>query len=161
MHGTIAAEEHYRRGKELLEAGDESAAYEHFQTAATLAPHCPRYQSYYGLGLALVDRRFHRAVEICRAAAKEEFFNPEVYHNLARVHLAFGFKAEGIRFLRRGLMIDPVNEGLRGALARLGLRQLPVLRFLPRGHLVNRLLGRVRERIRATTAEGSAESSPA
>jgi hypothetical protein len=29
------------------------------------------------------------------------------------VHLAFGFKAEAIRYLRRGLMIDPASEPIR------------------------------------------------
>ena len=37
-----------------------------------------------------IERAFDRALELCRSAAKEEFFNPELYHNLARVHLAFG-----------------------------------------------------------------------
>ena len=149
MHGSIAAEDRYRRGRELMERGEERAAFEYFQTAVSLSPSCARYQSFYGLGLALVDRRFHKAVELCRAAAKEEFFNPELYHNLARVHLAFGFRAEALRYLRRGLMIDPGSAELRSELAKLGLRRLPVLRFLPRGHVVNRMLGRVLRRLRA------------
>ena len=78
-----------------------------------------------------------------RRAAKEEFFNPALYHNLARVHLAFGFKAEGMRFLRRGLMIDPDNEAILDEIQSLGVRRRPVVGFLRRGHLVNRLLGRV------------------
>ena len=57
-----------------------------------------------------------RRSSLCRSAAKEEFFNPALYHNLARVHLAFGFKAEGIRYLRRGLMIDPGQRADRGGL---------------------------------------------
>jgi hypothetical protein len=68
--------------------------------------------------------------------------NPELYHNLARVHLAFGFKAEAIRYLRRGLMIDPANAAMLTELNELGMRRSPTLSFLPRRHPMNRLLGR-------------------
>jgi hypothetical protein len=61
--------------------------------------------------------------------------------------MAFGFKAEAIRYLRRGLMIDPANAGLAEDLERLGRRRVPVLQFLPRNHPLNRWLGRVRQRL--------------
>jgi hypothetical protein len=151
MDANLSAEEHFRRGKELLDER-EGQAFEHFRTAHTLDAGNPRYRSFYGLGLALVERRFSEAVELCRSAAKEEFFNPDLYHNLSRVHLAFGFKAEGIRYLRRGLMIDPSHGGMLEDLGRLGLRRLPVLRFLPRRHPLNRWLGRMRVRAWAKAA---------
>jgi len=146
MDASFTAEEQLRRGIELLDQGDLTAACECFRAAHSLDPTHPRYRSYHGLGLALGERRFSPALELCRAAAKEEFFNPEQYLNLARIHLAFGFKAEGIRYLRRGLMIDPGHEPIRAELRRLGLRRSPVLRFLPRRHVLNRCLGRLRKR---------------
>ncbi len=141
---SVTAEEQYRRGRELLAVGQFGGALEHFRNAHNLDRANPRYRSFYGLGLALVERRFDRALELCRSAAKEEFFNPELYHNLARVHLAFGFKAEAIRYLRRGLMIDPGNGEMIQELRSLGMRRAPVLGFLPRRHPINRLLGRLR-----------------
>lgn len=144
MQVSFTAEEHYRRGKKILKQGKEREAFEHFRIAHNLDPANPRYRSHYGLGLALAERRFDRALELCRSAAKEEFFNPDLYHNLARVHLAFGFKAEAIRYLRRGLMIDPGNAPMVEDLRGLGVRQSPVLGFLPRRHPMNRLLGRCR-----------------
>jgi len=110
-------------------------------------PRNARLRSYYGLCLALSERQFEEGLELCAAAAKQEFFNPELYLNLARLHLSFGFKVEGVRYLRRGLMIDPGNEALNTALEDLGDRIAPVLTFLPRRHPVNRLLGRVRHRL--------------
>ena len=142
MQRSVTAEESYRRGRDLLERGEAQPALEHFRTAHQVDRANPRYRSFYGLGLAMVERRFDRALELCRSAAKEEFFNPELYHNLARVHLAFGFKAEAIRYLRRGLMIDPGNVAMLTELNELGLRRRPVLSFLPRRHPINRLLGR-------------------
>lgn len=151
----FTAEEHFRRGKELLQGERESEAFDYFRTAHKLDRGNPRYRSYHGLGLAIGERRFNEALELCRSAAKEEFFNPELYHNLARVHLAFGFKAEGIRYLRRGLMIDPGHGGMRDELAGLGVRRLPVLRFLPRRHLLNRWLGRLRRGVPTELEAGS------
>lgn len=148
----FTAEEHYRRGRELLGQGRVPEAFEYFRTAHKLDSSSARYRSSYGLGLALVERRFHEGLELCRSAAKEEFFNPDLYHNMARVHLAFGFKAEAIRYLRRGLMIDPDHSGMLDDLASLGARALPVLRFLPRRHLFNRWLGRLRIRTTAGRA---------
>ncbi|MGH7288285.1 MAG: tetratricopeptide repeat protein [Myxococcota bacterium] len=142
MQRSVTAEESYRRGRDHLERGETQSALDHFRTAHQVDRANPRYRSFYGLGLALVERRFDRALELCRSAAKEEFFNPELYHNLARVHLAFGFKAEAIRYLRRGLMIDPGNGAMQAELRGLGMRRRPVLSFLPRRHPVNRLLGR-------------------
>jgi len=144
---SYSAEEHYRQGEKALGEERESAALEHFRTAHRLDPTSARYRSYYGLGLALAERRFDKALELCRSAAKEEFFNPALYRNLARVHLAFGFKAEGIRYLRRGLMIDPADEGINADLSDLGVRRRPILGFLSRRHGLNRALGRLRGRL--------------
>jgi tetratricopeptide (TPR) repeat protein len=143
MQRSVTAEESFRRGKDQLERGEHQAAFEHLRAAHRVDPANAQYRSFYGLGLALVERRFDRALELCRSAAKEEFFNPELYHNLARVHLAFGFKAEAIRYVRRGLMIDPGNQAMQRELRDLGVRRRPVLAFLPRRHPLNRLLGRI------------------
>lgn len=146
MDATFTAEEQYRRGRNLLVDSRHAEALECFRAAYQIDRANPRYRSHFGLGLALVERRFEKALELCRSAAKEEFFNPELYHNLARVHMAFGFKAEAIRYLRRGLMIDPANASLAEDLERLGRRRVPVLQFLPRNHPLNRWLGRMRGR---------------
>ncbi len=148
MSTSFSAEEHFRRGKTALEAGRYADALQQFRAAHRLEPANPRYRSYLGLGLGLAERRFDRALQLCRAAAKEEFFNPDLYLNLARVHLTFGFKSEAIRYLRRGLMIDPRSETIAAELRRLGMRRGPVLGFLRRGHSVNRWLGVLLRRLR-------------
>jgi tetratricopeptide (TPR) repeat protein len=147
MDASYSAEEHFRRGEIALESGDHSEALEQFRTAHRLNSTNPRYRSYLGLCLALAERRFDKAVDLCRSAAKEEFFNPALYQNLARVHLAFGFKAEGIRYLRRGLMIDPGNVPIAEDLRLLGERRKPPLRFLPRQHTLNRWIGSLRDQL--------------
>jgi len=146
MDSSSTADEHFPRGVIAMDNDRYDSALEHFRAAQRLEPTSPRYRSFYGLCLAIGERRFDQALELCRSAAKEEFFNPALYRNLARVHLTFGFKAEGVRYLRRGLMIDPANEEIIRDLHDLGVRRRPSLGFLPRGHLVNRWLGIIRGR---------------
>jgi tetratricopeptide (TPR) repeat protein len=146
MESTLCADEHFRCGLAELEAERFGDALEHFRTAQKLDPARPAFRSYFGLCLGLSERRFDKALELCRSAAKEEFYNASLYHNLARVHLAFGFKAEAIRYLRRGLMIDPRCQPILTELECLGRRRGPVLGFLRRRNPVNRWLGRMRRR---------------
>jgi tetratricopeptide (TPR) repeat protein len=115
-----------------------------FQAVHEADPDHSRARSYLGVCVGVCDRRFEEAVALCTSAAKQEFFNPEVYLNLARVHLHFGFKTAGRRFLLRGQMIDPANAEIATALEQLGARLDPVLRFLPRRHFINRWLGNAR-----------------
>ena len=159
MDASCSAEEHFRRGEAACRVGDHALALEHFRAANRLDPRSPRYRSYLGLCLGLADRRFDRALELCRSAAKEEFFNPVHYLNLARVHLAFGFKAEGVRYLRRGLMIDPGNGTIEDEMRALGIRRTPPLRFLSRRHLLNRWIGGLREQLLEMRRRASAITS--
>jgi len=134
----------FEEGRRRLDEGDAAEALLLLQAAYEAAPESARVRSCYGLCLALAERRFDRGIELCRSAAKQEFFQPEQYLNLARLHLAFGFKAEAIRYLKRGRMIDPSDARIAQELASLGLRHPPVLAFLPRRHPVNRWLGAAR-----------------
>jgi Flp pilus assembly protein TadD len=128
----------------LIANDDFASARVLLEAANRVDPEDPRVLSNLGLCIAYTERRFERAVWLCNTAAKSEFFNPEHYLNLARVHFAFGFRADGRRYLLRGQMIDPGNQAITRALKELGARNEPVLRFLPRGHLLNRWLGSAR-----------------
>ncbi|MBW2274815.1 MAG: tetratricopeptide repeat protein [Deltaproteobacteria bacterium] len=134
----------FERSRSLVEASRYREALECLRLAHHADPDHAQVRSLLGVCLAMQERRFEEAVELCTSAAKQEFFNPELYLNLALVYLNFGFKTEGIRFLLRGQMIDPANETIRRELADLGNRVSPVLRFLPRRHLINRWLGSAR-----------------
>ena len=140
-------EEHFRRGLALLEGGHGTDSFEHLSRAYLADPQSARFRSSYALALALVRGQFLGAVELARAAVRQEFYNPDLYLNLARIYLAFDCKAEAVRYLRRGLMVDPENERLRRKLDDLGVRRKPALPFLPRGHIVNRLLGRIQAHV--------------
>jgi len=145
MGASLSENATFQQGREYFENGQFARALESFEQAHAQDGDDATVRSYYGVCVGLVEHDFERAAELCRSAAKQEFFNPEQYLNLARVHLSFDFKAEGIRYLRRGQMIDPGHRGIAAELSDLGLRGHPVLAFLPRRHLVNRWLGLVRQ----------------
>jgi len=138
------AQDCFDRGHFLLQDGNWAGALEAFGRAHSKDPSNARFRSYYGLCLGVVERRYQESSELCSSAAKQEFFNPDMYLNLARLHLSFGFKTEGVRFLRRGRMIDPGHIEIANELRNLGQRSQPVLAFLPRGHLLNRWFGMAR-----------------
>jgi len=148
MSTNASALEHFRQGREELSEDALERALAHFRTAHRLDPESAQYRSFYGLLLGLCERRWEQALELCRSAARDEFFDPTHYLNLARLHLAFGFKSEGLRLLRRGLMIAPDHEEILAALRRLGVRRRPPLGFLRRENAVNRLIGKLIERVR-------------
>ena len=139
------------RAQHLIERGEAEQALAVLAQAHERDPQNARLRSSLGLCVGLVDRDFTKALELCDSAVKQEFFNPELYLNLAKLHLAFGLKEDGLRHLRRGRMIDPANGAIRAEFDKLGSRRGPLLRFLPRDHLFNRWFGRARHRI-ATAA---------
>jgi tetratricopeptide (TPR) repeat protein len=130
--------------RELLDQGEAESAMQKLRPVFDEDRAHAQVRSYYGLTLGLARRRYQEALDLCQSAVKQEFFNPELYVNVARLNLAFGFKAESLRYLRRARMIDPGNAAINRMLDELGPRATPVLSFLPRRHLVNRWLGNAR-----------------
>ena len=140
----------FAAGAKDLAAGRYDAAYEGLTRAAQIAPEHARIRSVLGLSVAYVERDLERARTLCESATQQEFFNPEVYLNLARVYLVFGRRSEALRYLRRGQMIDPGNETIRREMRDLGRRRMPVVPFLPRRHPLNRALGGARTAIQGS-----------
>ena len=161
MQGELSADEHHRAGLKLLESGEGQRGFDHLCRAYLKAPDSASYRSSYALALALVRGQFLGAVELARASGRQEFYNPELYLNLSRIYLAFDFRAEAVRFLRRALMVDPDNKGVRRQLAQLGVRRRPPIRSLPRGHALNRWLGRMQSRVLGLSSWSGARTQSA
>jgi tetratricopeptide (TPR) repeat protein len=139
----------FEQGTEHLAAGRAADALPCLRRAAERAPAHARVRSALGVALATVERDFEGARDLCESAVKQEFFNPDLYFNLARVYLTFGRRPEALRYLRRGQMIDPGHAGIARTLSKLGRRRLPVVPFLPRRHPLNRVFGSARKLILA------------
>lgn len=143
------ARECFRAGVHHLNESDYAEALPLLREAAGLAPENAQVRSSLGVAIAFVDRDFDVARTLCESAAKQEFFNPDLYLNLAHVYLGFGRRSEALRYLRRGQMIDPGHIAIQRMLARLGRRRSPIVPFLPRRHPLNRALGSARSFVMA------------
>ena len=134
----------FDRGAKNLDAGQDDEALSCLRQAVELAPDHAQLRSLLGVAIARSLRDFEESRALCESAAKQEFFNPDLYLNLSRIYLEFGRKSEALRYLRRGQMIDPGHALIRRSIVELGERRMPILPFLPRRHLVNRALGTAR-----------------
>jgi Flp pilus assembly protein TadD len=146
----------FESGTASFEAGLYDEAIATLRLAAHFAPEHARIRSLLGLSIAYGERDLEQARILCESATKQEFFNPDLYLNMAQVYLVFGRRAEALRYLRRGQMIDPGHVGIGESIVRLGRRQRPMLPFLPRKHPINRALGGARQSIVARFFRGVA-----
>jgi len=154
----VVAEKSFAKGVESVSRGDFLSGLAYFEAAMELAKKVekitppPKYLSYYGLCLAMVSTKTQTALELCESAVTVEFYNPDLFHNLARVHLRMGRRDRAYPALLRGLQLHPAHRGIRGDLRAMGMRKRPFLPFLSRGNPVNRFFGMIRR---------EEESSPA
>ncbi|MFK7897971.1 MAG: tetratricopeptide repeat protein [Myxococcota bacterium] len=134
----------YDKALDLLDQGRAEDAVISLREAVRLAPDHARSRSMLGVAVAGTKGGFEEGRNLCESAARQEFFNPDLYANLAQIYLRVGRRAEALRYLRRGQMIDPGHAGISAAIGQLGKRRMPVVPFLPRRHPVNRALGTAR-----------------
>lgn len=100
--------------------------------------------SFFGLTLALVQKKFKEAIELCKRAIDLEFYNGDHYANLTRVYSAAGNRKKAIETAESGLRILPEHEELRKVRTELGVRSKPPVPFLDRSHPINVTLGQSR-----------------
>ena len=137
----------FDEGRAALDSNRVSEALELLRQASAEAPEHAQIRSFLGLAVASSDGGFSEARTLCEEAARKEFFNPELYLNLAKVYLRFGRRSEALRYLRRGQMIDPGHDEIQKSISSLGKRGLLIVPFLSRRHPVNRALGTARSRV--------------
>jgi len=149
------AEDSFRNGRQLLDAGRPREALAFLKSAIELERNedrrsrgQARYLSYYGLGLCLTRNGMRDALNYCRKATEIESFSPDIWWNLGRVALTVRRKGEAHRAFRKGLSLEPGHAGIRQELKRMGLRRGPVLSFISRKHPLNVALGRMRAKLR-------------
>lgn len=97
-----------------------------------------------GYGLVRFQNQPEQGLRLCRHAVEVGLYQPENYYYLARTWLALEDRRAAIDALEKGLQIDSVDPALLDLKRQLGDRRRPVLPFLPRNHVLNRTLGRLR-----------------
>jgi hypothetical protein len=142
--GDPAAFAAYEAGREAFFARDLDTAHAAFGRAHRQDTRDPRFMSWFGVTLVLVERNFNLGVQLCDQALRSAGPDPELLLNLARVHLALNQRERVVRAISRGLELWPDDAQLQAARDAVGIRRAPVLRFLSRGNPLNNLLGRIR-----------------
>jgi len=116
----------------------------------------PPATSFYALALSVVRKEYDEALSLSVWAAKKEFYNPDIYLNIGKICLLMGRKDLAFRAFKKGLRIDKTHKGITGQLKKLGCRRPPPIPALPRGHILNKIIGRLiheLQRIRGTEAD--------
>lgn len=147
---TIMDKKTYKKAKEALKAGDYKAAEQAFKTTLnSVHQHIGlandgqynKVLSYYGL--AQVLNANEQGLLLCREAASYETLNGDVFLNLACAELESDNRKLAIDVVQHGIKIYPGHRKLKRACARIECRKKSCLGFLPREHILNRVLGRL------------------
>ena len=109
--------------------------------------------SYFGLCLALVQKKFKPAIELCKRAIELQFYNGEHYANLTRVYMAAGHRKKAIETAEAGLKLLPEDDSLLDARRELGVRARPLVPFLDRSNPINVTLGQSRHAKKVSDTE--------
>ena len=100
--------------------------------------------SHFGLCLAMMQRKFKPAIDLCKLAIELQFYNADHYANLARVYVAAGNRKKAIDAIEQGLKSHAADETLLEVRRKLGVRAKPPIPFLDRDHPINVTLGQAR-----------------
>ncbi|HXH39285.1 MAG TPA: hypothetical protein VNN08_11710 [Thermoanaerobaculia bacterium] len=100
--------------------------------------------SYFGLCLALVQKKIKPAIDLCKRAIELQFYYVDHYANLARVYTAAGYRKKAIEIVEQGLKAHPDDESLLAVHRQLGIRSRPAVPFLERSNPINVTLGQAR-----------------
>ncbi|MBV8545357.1 MAG: hypothetical protein JO088_11495 [Acidobacteria bacterium] len=107
--------------------------------------------SHFGLCLAMMQRKFKPAIDLCKLAIELQFYNADHYANLARVYVAAGNRKKAVDAIEQGLKSHAEDETLLEVRRQLGVRAKPPVPFLDRAHPINITLGQARHAKKASS----------
>jgi len=100
--------------------------------------------SYFGVCLAMVQKKIKPSIDLCKRAIELQFYNVDHYANLARVYAVAGHRKKAIDVVEQGLKTHPDDESLKAVHRELGVRSRPPVPFLERSNPINVSLGQAR-----------------
>jgi predicted Zn-dependent protease len=140
----LEAFQEFRAGLTFLRGGDAHKALPHLRLALDREPTNPFYISYVGVAIGAAEQKWAEAEKLCHSAMRMNRRQAQLYLNLAEVYVAADRKQDAADILARGLHYAPHDRRLKMALDHLAMRRPPVLPFLPRQHMLNRISGKAR-----------------
>ena len=146
LNETFESQELFRRAEACIVRGRFDLAEALLADALRISNDNPTYLSYYGYCIG-VRGELGEAEKLCRKALKLSPQSPIIHVNLGRVLLDQGFRKEARALFSRAYDLDNTNSPAALELSGMGVRRQPVIRFLPRQHPANMVLGKLRHRI--------------
>ncbi len=139
-----AARSEFKKGLTLLRDRRPQMALPHMRRAVALEENNPHYLSYFGVVIALAEKKWATAELYCRTALLRKDDEARFHLNLAQVYLSAGRWQYAVQTLKIGLQCAKRRCLLIRALCRLVVRRSPLLPFLDRKHFLNYYSGIVR-----------------
>jgi tetratricopeptide (TPR) repeat protein len=141
----------------LLKKGKERDALLILRHALKETPDDPFLLSYYGCLTAIVERKAAHGAKICKDAIDivkssgrlGEFIHPVFYLNLGRCYHMGGQRKRAIDAFEQGLRMDSQDPNILQEFKRIGMRNSPLISFLPRSNPLNRYIGLILSRLRS------------
>jgi Flp pilus assembly protein TadD len=130
-----------------LHDGHKGIALAHIRRALKAEPQNPFFLSYVGMLCAVAEKRYVAGEMLCREALEIKCNHAQLYLNLAEVYRQSGRHGDAMKTLQKGFVSTGRDVRIRKALEKIGGRRPPILSSLGRGHLFNRILGRLRHRM--------------
>jgi len=135
------AEELFDKAMDALKSRKTGEAIDLLEQAVGLERK-PLFCSTLAVSLAKEKNDFKRAISLCKEAIKSDPKNSIHFLHLGKVHILANQKKDAIRIFYMGLRYAE-NRDIIAELNRVGRRRPPVIPFLDRSNLLNRMLGKL------------------
>ena len=146
--GPVDPERLFKEALYYLQRREPNMAAHVLRRILEVRPKEPRCLSYLGVCMAMDNKRSKEALALCEEALATGHFESLYYCNLGKVHLLRGSRRKAYATFIEGLQAHPKNRDIVRELRAMGIRQTTFFPSLPRGHVVNRLAGRIRKLLR-------------
>ena len=149
-----------QRAIELFQDGRRTQAAALFRELIDNGCREAKVLSYGGLLIATEEGDVKSGLAWCERAVEIAFYDVQMYINLARLHEQTGWRSQAAKVLREGLRQDPGNPRLLAEINRVSPRRHDIVPLLPREHVVNKTIGKLRAELRGSSAPVKPKTSP-
>ena len=137
------ASEMVRRAKRLIEENRHKDAELYLRQALERVPDHKECQAYIAVCLA-GKRKFVSAEKLAKNVIRNNPFDAVAYYALGRVNLIGSRRGSAFRNLEKARNLASGDVEMEGEVQRLDPRRAPVIRWLPRNHVLNIWFGKWR-----------------
>lgn len=136
-----------RRAGRYLEQGHIKAATDSLRRGLERVPEHPECLSYLAVCIAAGQRKYVTAENLVKKILAENPYDATAWYALGRINLLGGRREKAFANFARAKSVSREDAEVSAIVEQMDPRQKPVLPWLPRGHFLNILLGRLRARL--------------